>query len=140
MTYDLERFVRAQSQDYDQALREIRAGRKRSHWIWYIFPQLKGLGFSYNAEYYGIADVEEAKQYLAHPVLSLRLTEITTALLTLPGKDPKAVMGHPDEIKLLSSMTLFAQISGDNSIFHQVIDKYYAGNPDKQTLQMLGRI
>lgn len=139
MTYDLERFVKAQSQDYDQALREIRAGRKRSHWIWYIFPQLKGLGFSFPSEYYGITDEGEAKQYLAHPVLGARLMEITTALLELTGNDPLAVMGHPDDLKLLSSMTLFAQISDRGSIFHQVIEKYYGGSYDKRTLQMLGK-
>lgn len=139
MSYDLERFVKAQTQDYEQALGEIRAGRKTSHWIWYIFPQLKGLGFSYHAQYYGITDEGEAKQYLAHPILGARLTEITTALLELHGNDPLAVMGHPDDLKLLSSMTLFAQISDRGSIFHQVIEKYYGGNSDKRTLQMLGK-
>ena len=139
MSYDLERFVKAQAQDYEQALGEIRAGRKRSHWIWYIFPQLKGLGFSFPSEYYGITDEGEAKQYLAHPVLGARLMEITTALLELTGNDPLAVMGHPDDLKLLSSMTLFAQISDRGSIFHQVIEKYYGGGYDKRTLQMLGK-
>lgn len=137
MTYDLNRFVRAQDRDYPQALREIRAGRKASHWIWYIFPQLKGLGYSYNAEYYGIEDAEEAREYLAHPVLGRRLLEITSALLELPGNDPLAVMGHPDELKLLSSMTLFSQISGPGSVFHQVIGRYYDGRLDETTVQML---
>ena len=140
MTNNLERFEKAQARDYQQALAEIRAGRKASHWIWYIFPQLKGLGFSYNAEYYGIADEGEARRYLAHPVLGARLREITMALLELPENNPLSVMGHPDDLKLLSSMTLFAQISDEGSIFHQVIDKYYGGHPDKRTLQMLGKI
>ena len=140
MTYNLERFEKAHAPDYQRALAEIRAGQKTSHWIWYIFPQLKGLGFSYHAEYYGIADENEAQQYLAHPVLGARLREITTALLELPKNNPLSVMGHPDDLKLLSSMTLFAQISDEGSIFHQVIDKYYGGNPDKRTLQMLGKL
>ena len=108
MSYDLSRFHRAQPRDYDQALSEIRAGRKRSHWIWYIFPQIQGLGYSSTAQFYAIQDLSEAKAYLADPVLRERLLEISGALLGLESSDPSAVMGYPDDLKLRSSMTLFA--------------------------------
>ncbi len=137
MAYDLNRFLTAQEQDYAQALAEIRAGRKRSHWIWYIFPQLRGLGYSYNAEYYGIADAEEARQYLAHPVLGARLREITEALLELPESDSVRVMGRPDDLKLCSSMTLFEYVSVQDSVFGKVLDIYYGGRRDAATLRML---
>ena len=137
MAYDLNRFLTAQEQDYAQALAEIRAGRKRSHWIWYIFPQLRGLGYSYNAEYYGIADAEEARQYLAHPVLGARLREITEALLELPESDSVRVMGRPDDLKLCSSMTLFEYVAEQGSVFGKVLDKYYGGRRDAATLRML---
>ena len=137
MAYDLNRFLTAQERDYAQALAEIRAGRKRSHWIWYIFPQLRGLGYSYNSEYYGIADAEEARQYLAHPVLGARLREITTALLELPESDPLLVMGRPDDMKLCSSMTLFEYAAEQDSVFGKVLDKYYGGRRDAATLRML---
>ena len=137
MAYDLNRFLTAQERDYAQALAEIRAGRKRSHWIWYIFPQLRGLGYSYNSEYYGIADAEEARQYLAHPVLGARLREITTALLELPESDPLLVMGRPDDLKLCSSMTLFEYAAEQDSVFGKVLDKYYGGRRDAATLRML---
>ena len=137
MAYDLNRFLTAQEQDYAQALAEIRAGRKRSHWIWYIFPQLRGLGYSYNAEYYGIADAEEARQYLAHPVLGARLREITEALLELPESDSVRVMGRPDDLKLCSSMTLFEYVSVQDSVFGKVLDKYYGGRRDAATLRVL---
>lgn len=137
MAYDLNRFLTAQEQDYAQALAEIRAGRKRSHWIWYIFPQLRGLGYSYNAEYYGIADAEEARQYLAHPILGARLREITEALLELPESDSVCVMGRPDDLKLCSSMTLFEYVSVQDSVFGKVLDKYYGGRRDAATLRML---
>ena len=137
MAYDLNRFLTAQERDYAQALAEIRAGRKRSHWIWYIFPQLRGLGYSYNADYYGIVDAEEARQYLAHPVLGARLREITTALLELPESDPLLVMGRPDDLKLCSSMTLFEYAAEQDSVFGKVLDKYYGGRRDAATLRML---
>ena len=137
MGYDLNRFLVAQERDYAQALAEIRAGRKRSHWIWYIFPQLRGLGYSYHAEFYGIADAEEARQYLAHPVLGARLREITGALLELDESDPVCVMGRPDDLKLCSSMTLFASIAEPDSVFGKVLDRYYGGKRDAATLRML---
>lgn len=139
MDNDLSRFLTAQERDYPRALQEIRAGRKRSHWIWYIFPQLRGLGYSDYAAFYGIADIEEARAYLAHPVLGSRLIEITGALLELPESDPLRVMGTPDDLKLRSCMTLFACIAEPGSVFHRALDKYYGGEPDAQTLRLLER-
>ena len=138
MNYDLDRFVKAQAYDYDAALREIRSGRKRSHWMWYIFPQLQGLGFSSTAQYYGIRDLEEAKAYMAHPVLGPRLTEISEALLGLDTCDPSAVMGYPDDLKLCSSMTLFELAAPDQPVFGKVLDKFYGGRRDPLTLRLLG--
>lgn len=137
MDYDLERFVKAQAYDYDAALREIRGGRKRSHWMWYIFPQLRGLGFSSTAQYYGIRDLEEAKAYMAHPVLGPRLAEISEALLGLDACDPSAVMGYPDDLKLRSCMTLFALAAPEQPVFGRVLEKYYAGRRDERTLELL---
>ena len=137
--YDLQRFISAQEYDYTQALSEIKSGRKTSHWIWYIFPQLKGLGRSYNSEYYGIDGIGEAEQYINHPVLGARLREITNALLMLKNSDPAGVMGHIDALKLRSCMTLFAQFCGDNSVFHKVLDKFFNGERDTKTLELLGK-
>lgn len=138
MDASLERFVRAQEHSYDAALREIRGGRKRSHWIWYIFPQLDGLGYSPTAQYYGIRDLEQAKDYMAHPVLGPRLVEISEALLALPSSDPGAVMGYPDDLKLCSSMTLFELAAPDQPVFGKVLDKFYGGRRDPLTLRLLG--
>lgn len=146
--YNLERFVEAQNEygTYELALSEIKAGRKRSHWIWFIFPQLKGLGFSYNAQYYGIEDSNEAKKYLEHPVLGPRILEISEALLKLQENDPAVVMGgSPDDMKLKSSMTLFAAVSEavseavstPDSVFHQVLEKFFGGKMDEKTLKIL---
>ena len=137
MNYDLDRFVKAQAYDYDAALREIRSGRKRSHWMWYIFPQLQGLGFSSTAQYYGIRDLEEAKAYIAHPVLGPRLKEISEALLGLDTCDPSAVMGYPDDLKLRSCMTLFELAAPEQPVFGHVLEKYYAGRRDERTLELL---
>ena len=141
MYYDergLDKYVSAQARDYDDALREIRSGRKRSHWIWYIFPQLDGLGYSPTAQYYGIRDLEQAKDYMAHPVLGPRLVEISEALLALPSSDPGAVMGYPDDLKLCSSMTLFELVAPDQPVFGKVLDKFYGGRRDPLTLRLLG--
>lgn len=136
--YDLERFVKAQELDYSVALEEIRAGHKRSHWIWYIFPQLKGLGRSHRAQVYGIEDIGEARAYLNHPVLGARLREISGVLLGLESSDPTEVMGgYPDDMKLQSCMTLFAAISEEDSVFHRVLDKFFGGQTDAKTLAML---
>jgi len=133
----VSRFLEAQRWSYADALREIRAGRKESHWIWFIFPQLKGLGQSYTAEKYGIRDLDEAAEYLSDPTLKARLIEISEALLALPGSDPRAVMDNPDDLKLRSSMTLFAAAAPDIPVFQQVLDKYYHGQPDPKTLALL---
>ena len=137
-TYDLERFVKAQEHDYPVALREMRAGHKESHWIWYIFPQLKGLGHTDYATYYGIEDADEARAYLAHPVLGARLREITEAILQLDNYDPEYLMGgHPDDWKLNSCLTLFAYISEEDSVFHRALEKFFWGEMDTKTLKRL---
>ena len=135
--HDLNRFISAQERSYDAALREIKAGHKRTHWMWYIFPQIAGLGFSSTAQFYAISSMQEAKDYYAHPVLGKRLVEISEALLTLDTSDAGAVMGYPDDLKLRSSMTLFLAASGD-AVFQKVLDKFYSGKPDAKTLSILG--
>ena len=134
----LDRFLDAQRGDYAAALAEVRRGRKTSHWMWYIFPQIAGLGQSSTARYYSIRDLEEAREYYAHPVLGQRLREISGALLELRGSDPVAVFGGIDSMKLKSSMTLFALAAPDDPIFQQVLDKYYGGEQDALTLRILG--
>ena len=139
MDASLERFVRAQEHSYDAALREIRGGRKRSHWMWYIFPQIAGLGMSSTAQYYAIYDLTEAEEYMAHPILGPRLLEISRALLALDTSDADAVFGWPDNLKLRSSMTLFHCADPDCPVFQQVLDKFFGGRPDERTLAILGR-
>ena len=136
MAYDLERFIRAQERDYAEALAEIRAGRKQTHWIWYIFPQIKGLGMSATSRHYGIADLGEARAYLADMTLRSRLLEISQALLDLPETDIGAVMGFPDDLKLRSSMTLFQLAEPEREIFQKVLDKYFGGEPDDKTIEI----
>lgn len=136
MQNSLSRFIQAQENDYLTALAEVRAGYKCSHWMWYIFPQLKGLGFSSTAQYYGINGREEAMAYLKHPVLGERLREITSVLLTLEGKSAVEIFGRTDAMKLRSSMTLFYAMSEDD-LFQKVLDKYYDGKPDGRTLAIL---
>lgn len=137
MNYDLDRFIQAQEHSYETALTEIKNGFKSTHWMWYIFPQLKELGKSSTAKYYGLEDFEEAKMYLAHPVLGTKLKEISGALLKLKTNDPYRVMGNIDGLKLCSSMTLFAEVEGYDSVFGKVIDKYYAGHKDMNTILIL---
>ena len=134
---DLSRFITAQERSYDTALREIKSGRKRTHWMWYIFPQIAGLGFSSTARFYAISSMQEARDYYAHPVLGKRLVEISEALLALDTNDAAAVMGYPDDLKLRSSMTLFLAASGA-AVFQKVLDKFYSGKPDSKTLRILG--
>ena len=137
---DLERFIEAQESpygSYQQALLEIRDGRKQSHWVWYIFPQLRGLGFRFNANVYGIADREEAAQYLRHPVLGTRLREITCALLQHRGTEAEDILGSIDALKVCSCMTLFDAIS-PNDLFAEVLAAFYANNRCERTLKMLG--
>jgi len=137
MSYNLERFIERQKEDYPTALKEIQNGRKESHWMWWIFPQLKGLGFSYASMEYGIADLEEAKAYLQNPYLHNNLVTICKALLQLENNDAGLVMGYPDDLKLCSSMTLFDCAGPDEPVFGQVIDKFFRGKRDERTIQML---
>lgn len=136
--FDLDRFVSAQEYDYPVALSEIKAGRKYSHWIWYIYPQLKGLGRSYNSDFYGLASVAEAKAYLDHPVLGARLREIVQALLLHRGKNPKEILGDIDASKVRSSMTLFDIVS-PNDIFGILLDEFYNGRRCHRTMRSLFR-
>ncbi|WP_288360625.1 DUF1810 domain-containing protein [uncultured Bacteroides sp.] len=136
--YNLQRFLDAQQGDYERALTEVRNGRKHSHWIWYIFPQLKGLGMSYNSQYYGISGKEEAEAYWAHPILGERLREITSAFLQLKGKTAQDVFGALDAMKVLSCMTLFNEVAPDG-LFQQVIEQYYRSETDEMTKRMLDK-
>lgn len=133
----LNRFIKAQERAYTTALEEIRNGEKESHWIWFIFPQLRGLGRSDMAYKYGINGIEEAKEYLSHPILSERLIEITETLLTHKDKDIYDIMGDIDDMKLHSSMTLFALASEENSVFHQVLECFYNGEMDEYTIKLV---
>jgi uncharacterized protein (DUF1810 family) len=133
----LDRFLEAQENDFARALSEIRAGRKRSHWMWYIFPQLAGLGRSSTAQFYAIKDAAEAKAFLAHPILGSRLREITEALLAVEDKTAEEIFGFPDVLKLRSCATLFAHISEPGSVFEHVLEKYYLSEPDEATLRLL---
>lgn len=139
MNYEISRFMKAHQTDYQRALSEIKNGKKISHWMWYIFPQLKGLGRSSMSEYYGIQDLDEAKVYLADPILGKHLIEICNALLSLDTNDATKVMGRPDDRKLKSSMTLFDAATESSDIFQMVLDKYYNGKKDYRTLYMLGK-
>ena len=134
---NLERFLEAQKHSYSTALSEIKSGRKRSHWMWYIFPQIKGLGYSSTAQYYAIQSREEAEAYLKHPVLGMRFIEISEELLKLKSNNAREVFGYPDDMKLKSSMTLFFLVSG-KTIFQQVIDKFFDGEMDERTKELLG--
>jgi uncharacterized protein (DUF1810 family) len=138
--HDLQRFVDAQDdlRTYDTALAELRAGRKRSHWMWFVLPQLAGLGMSSTAERFGIHGLAEAQAYLAHPVLGPRLLACARALADLDGHDPVAVLGPVDALKLRSSMTLFAHVAPDDAVFREVLDRYYDGADDPATLALLG--
>lgn len=135
---NLERFLKAQKGYYETALSEIKNGQKQSHWIWYIFPQIAGLGTSSTSQYYGIKDLAEAKEYLANAVLRSRLLEITGELLKLPNSDAERVMGYVDALKLKSSMTLFHRADPSCELFSAVLKKYYNGEEDWKTLSLLG--
>ena len=134
---DLERFIKAQEGSYETALSEIKNGKKISHWMWYIFPQLKGLGRSSTAVFYGINGFEEAEAYLKHPVLGNRLIEISNELLELPGDDAHKIFGSPDDMKLRSSMTLFSLLPNRDSVFDLVLQKFFRGEKDKRTIDIL---
>ena len=136
--YDISRFTDAQRRSFSTALAEIKRGRKMSHWMWYIFPQVSGLGFSSTAQYYSISGLEEAREYLSDAYLRDNLIEISHALLMLPDNDAEAVLGWPDCLKLRSCMTLFKYAAPDEPMFQQVLDKYYGGRDDSRTVELLG--
>jgi uncharacterized protein (DUF1810 family) len=135
--FDLERFVTAQSSDFSRALAELRAGRKRTHWMWYIFPQLRGLGTSPMSQLYGISNLDEARAYLSHPLLGPRLREAADALLVTEDLSAHEIFGSPDDLKLRSSATLFARASSPGSPFEQLLIKFFDGEPDPATLERL---
>jgi uncharacterized protein (DUF1810 family) len=139
-TFDLSRFTSAQENSYDSALAELRSGRKRTHWMWYIFPQIDGLGHSATAKHYAIKSQEEARQYLNHPVLGQRLLECAEAVFAIEGRSAAEIFGYPDNLKLKSSMTLFAYITAPGSVFSRVLDKYFNGERDALTLQILDKL
>ena len=134
---NLTRFLEAQLHDYEHALTEVRLGRKTGHWMWYIFPQIIGLGSSENARFFGIRNKLEAMEYLNHPVLGPRLIEISTALLSLKGKEATSIFGGIDSLKLQSSMTLFSLIDKTSPVFEQVLDKFFGGVKDRNTIQII---
>ena len=135
--FDLNRFVQAQEEIYPRALAEIKLGQKRSHWMWFIFPQIDGLGYSSTAKFYAIKSKDEAKAYLDHPLLGKRLIECVEALLEIEGKSAAEIFGYPDDLKLRSSLTLFANVSPADSVFSRVLDRYFGGEPDQRTLELL---
>lgn len=137
--YDLRRFVDAQAGVYERALAELQSGQKRTHWMWYIFPQLDGLGLSATAKHYAIQSIAEAQAYLAHPILGPRLEQCAEAVLHIEGRSATAIFGSPDDWKLRSCATLFARVSPPGSAFHRLLDTYYRGEWDAKTLQLLGR-
>lgn len=136
--YDLQRFVQAQQDQYAQALSEIRSGRKGSHWMWYIFPQLAGLGLSAMSRHYAISSLAEAEAYLRHPLLGPRLRECAEAAAGLEGRSAREIFGSPDDMKLRSCATLFARVSPAGSVFHRLLTRYFQGEDDPQTLRLLG--
>jgi uncharacterized protein (DUF1810 family) len=136
---DLERFVDAQAPVYESVRAELRAGCKRSHWMWFVFPQLRSLGHSSTAHYYGIASSAEAKAYFAHGLLGARLRECVELVLAVEGKTAHDIFGSPDDLKFRSSMTLFAHVAPDERLFSRALDHYYDGSPDPLTLDRLSR-
>jgi len=141
MVFDnkLDRFLDAQKTDYAIALSEIKNGRKYNHWMWYIFPQIHGLGFSETSKYYAIRDIAEAEAFLSHPILGERLVAISKALLNLKETDANKIFGSPDDVKLKSSMTLFATLSRTDPVFQLVLDKFFDGEKDRTTLQIISK-
>lgn len=137
--FDLDRFVTAQARVYALALGELRRGSKESHWMWFIFPQLAGLGRSATARFYGIVSAEEAKAYLAHPLLASRLAECTEAVMRHQDKSAEAIFGNVDAMKFRSSLTLFGETADDADLFRQALGAFYQGEADPETLRLLGR-
>ena len=137
MSFDLERFVAAQAGSYKQALAELKRGRKRSHWMWFVFPQRAGLGRSETARFYALASAEEARAYLAHPVLGVRYRECCQALMNVRGKSARDIFGTPDDMKFCSSLTLFAEAAPDEVLLYNLLEKYFDGDADEATLELL---
>lgn len=137
MKNDLDRFIEAQKNTYNRALQEIKNGQKESHWIWYIFPQIRGLGHSERANYYAIEDIEEATNYLKNPILYARLIEISKALLEVEEKTAIEILGYVDAMKVKSSMTLFHLANSEEKTYIEVLNKYYQGEKDEKTIQLL---
>jgi uncharacterized protein (DUF1810 family) len=137
MAQKFEKFEKAHQQDFKTALAEIKAGKKISHWMWYIFPQLKGLGFSETSRYYALENLDEAQDFLNHPVLGNNLVLISTELLNLKTNDARSVFGSPDDMKLHSSMTLFSLLQNSNPIFKKVLDQYFSGKLHQRTVELL---
>lgn len=135
--HNLDRFVQAQEDDYERALSEIRSGRKRSHWMWYIFPQIDGLGISLRSRQYAIKSRAEAEAYLSHPILGGRLRECAGMTLSVEGRSALEIFGSPDDQKLRSCATLFASVSPEGSVFHRLLAKYFGDGPDQRTLRLL---
>ena len=137
--FDLNRFTKAQERIYGTVLAELRSGMKQSHWIWFIFPQIDGLGHSPTSKHYAIKSIEEARQYLKHPILGARLVECAETVMAVKGRSASQIFGYPDDMKLKSSMTLFAAVAENpNSVFASVLEKYFHGEQDDRTLQLLG--
>jgi len=136
--YDLRRFVQAQDTDYERALSEIRSGGKRTHWMWYIFPQFDGLAFSSTSRHYAIKSLAEAKAYVDHPVLGPRLLACAEAVVGVEGRSAREIFGSPDDLKLRSCATLFACVLPPGSVFDRLLAKYYRGERDGKTIQLLG--
>lgn len=137
--FNLNRFVAAQELDYESVLHELRSGRKRGHWIWYIFPQIQGLGQSTMSREYAISSLNEARAYLQHPILGLRLRECTELVVALNGRSIEQIFPHPDDFKFRSCMTLFAEASTDPSIFRKALHNYFRGEPDALSLDILSK-
>ncbi|RZJ66291.1 MAG: DUF1810 domain-containing protein [Flavobacterium sp.] len=133
----LQKFLDAQNQLYLTALKEIRSGKKESHWMWFIFPQIDGLGKSETARFYAIKNLEEAQKYYAHPILGDHLVQVSSELLSLDGLSAADIFGYPDDLKLRSSMTLFANVPNSSNVFQQVLDRYFDGMADIKTLELL---
>ncbi len=136
--YNLQRFLEAQAMNYDDALGELKAGEKRSHWMWYVFPQYKGLGMSRMSQQYAIRSLDEARAYLEHPTLGDRLLECSETVLSIDDYSAFDILGSPDDMKLRSCATLFAVVSPPDSLFMQILDRFYQGEKDRQTLDLLG--
>jgi uncharacterized protein (DUF1810 family) len=138
---DLIRFLEAQDQIYDQVVDELAEGRKKTHWMWFILPQLAGLGRSAIAQQYAIRDLNEARRYIAHPVLGTRLRQVVNLMLRHNGKSALEILGSPDDLKFRSSLTLFREAAGDDAdraLFNKALDRFYGGDPDERTLELLG--